>query len=735
MGEQCDGDQAAALRVDLCQSYVDFARYAKPKQQEEEIKEELVELAFKFLALAPDSVKFSMQGFSDMLLRSIKDKDDTFSFGKAAIAFSHLEKIALNLFRYPWRSEFRTIKLYTGTFVCHVSAHLSATHRILEQLGYRKLAYSRDVFYLHGRTDPDVTATVAFDCFLAYAECCIQKEIYSRTRHQGYSMTQVVDFRMQVSGDRTASVASLLQQPPVRLRKVGSLIANGSHSSSSESLTKPIDQHIVADTKPPTNDKKTHQSADGKKFVEPKRTKPVKGSSFHSLRKYINGAKNSVLPRHLKKDIETSQLPCSQTLPPPLPGKSSVMRPRACQMLLLVHPQASVRAQAIGAAHHGNTQKAVTAISLQLSKASTISRASNVVEEMRRSGSPKFARSISAKSQQSKPEIFVDGPGVDRCAGKWVSVEAGLTVTRQPNVYSNSYSNSNDDDDAHNASGMPLRQFIDHEEKPALHHMPHTYDLSGIHHSLPRSYRLESRPSYTEERLRNGSRELSAPKKSQPMQGEAMPWQGIVPVPYTFASVVNGSNDAITTDRAAYRQERPESHLRHSNGELISSNGTLNTTSLLDVHCSPYLRHHNNVHRAGTNNVPPLRDGRFATEGEVMLATQVWDGDRCDKQDLTRRSFYDNLLDLDDFLNIVNKNCSIDGVDHFFPVERGWTCPQCRCTNPAELPSCKRCASRWVDFPSLHNWIPCPGCGKNNPKEALTCTWCESFLRGRSTYI
>lgn len=72
-----------------------------------------------------------------------------------------------------------------------MASHLSGTHRILEQLGYRQLAYSRDVYYLRKTADPDIAATVAFDCFLAYAECSILREVYDRMRHSGYTMLQV----------------------------------------------------------------------------------------------------------------------------------------------------------------------------------------------------------------------------------------------------------------------------------------------------------------------------------------------------------------------------------------------------------------------------------------------------------------------------------------------------------------------------------------------------------------
>lgn len=74
-------------------------------------REKLVGIAYQFLSVAGDSVKFSMQGFTELLQRSIKDRQDSFSFGDAADAFCYLEKIAINLFQYPWRTEFRTLKV------------------------------------------------------------------------------------------------------------------------------------------------------------------------------------------------------------------------------------------------------------------------------------------------------------------------------------------------------------------------------------------------------------------------------------------------------------------------------------------------------------------------------------------------------------------------------------------------------------------------------------------------
>ena len=74
-------------------------------------------LVLQFLLL-PGSGKFN--DYFNNLLKSSLESDPNWQPAKASKAFRHLETYALNLYNYPWRNEFKTIKVSFLNEKCYV---------------------------------------------------------------------------------------------------------------------------------------------------------------------------------------------------------------------------------------------------------------------------------------------------------------------------------------------------------------------------------------------------------------------------------------------------------------------------------------------------------------------------------------------------------------------------------------------------------------------------------------
>ena len=84
-------------------------------------------LLFQFLLL-PQHARFT-QFFSSLLKNSLECQLD-WQPEEAAKALEHLETYALNLYSYPWRSEFKTIK------VCFMNNEYCSTYPIFLNVGH-----------------------------------------------------------------------------------------------------------------------------------------------------------------------------------------------------------------------------------------------------------------------------------------------------------------------------------------------------------------------------------------------------------------------------------------------------------------------------------------------------------------------------------------------------------------------------------------------------------------------
>ncbi|KAM4623060.1 spermatogenesis-associated protein 2 isoform 1-T2 [Discoglossus pictus] len=116
-------------------------------------------------------------------------------------AAAMLETIGINLFLYPWKKEYKSIKTYTGPFVYYVRAALidDDIRHILNNMGY--LQELGTVYRLKDHVDTTQVKRVSFELFLARVECELLLEIYLQVRDKGYLEIDVVNERRSSNED------------------------------------------------------------------------------------------------------------------------------------------------------------------------------------------------------------------------------------------------------------------------------------------------------------------------------------------------------------------------------------------------------------------------------------------------------------------------------------------------------------------------------------------------------
>ncbi|KAI5630231.1 hypothetical protein C0J50_10306 [Silurus asotus] len=98
-------------------------------------------------------------------------------------AFEVLELFCVNLFLFPWKKEFKTLKKFTGHFVYYIKAvlPLQTTWSILQSIGYDS---ETDTEYkISDSPDPKQAKEMGFELFLARIECEHLIQITSQTSY------------------------------------------------------------------------------------------------------------------------------------------------------------------------------------------------------------------------------------------------------------------------------------------------------------------------------------------------------------------------------------------------------------------------------------------------------------------------------------------------------------------------------------------------------------------------
>uniref|UniRef100_F7CMQ6 Spermatogenesis-associated protein 2 n=1 Tax=Equus caballus TaxID=9796 RepID=F7CMQ6_HORSE len=162
-------------------------------------------------------VESSLRSLSSSSLRALQS------------AFSVLETVGVNLFLYPWKKEFRSIKTYTGPFVYYVKSTLleEDIRAILNYMGYlRELGETLQV------------KMVSFELFLAKVECEQMLEIHSQVKDKGYSELDVVSERKSSAEDVRGCSDALRRRAEGREHLTASMARVALQKSASERAAK-----------------------------------------------------------------------------------------------------------------------------------------------------------------------------------------------------------------------------------------------------------------------------------------------------------------------------------------------------------------------------------------------------------------------------------------------------------------------------------------------------------------
>ncbi|EHB02268.1 Spermatogenesis-associated protein 2 [Heterocephalus glaber] len=153
-------------------------------------------------------------------------------------AFSVLETVGINLFLYPWKKEFRSIKTYTGPFVYYVKSTLleEDIRAILSYMGYTPELGT--VYKLKELVESLQVKMVSFELFLAKVECEQMLEIYSQVKDKGYSELDVVSERKSSSEDVRGCSDALRRRAEGREHLITSMARVALQKSASERAAK-----------------------------------------------------------------------------------------------------------------------------------------------------------------------------------------------------------------------------------------------------------------------------------------------------------------------------------------------------------------------------------------------------------------------------------------------------------------------------------------------------------------
>ncbi|XP_025709148.1 spermatogenesis-associated protein 2 [Callorhinus ursinus] len=153
-------------------------------------------------------------------------------------AFSMLETVGVNLFLYPWKKEFRSIKTYTGPFVYYVKSSLleEDIQAILHYMGY--VPELGTAYKLKELVETLQVKMVSFELFLAKVECEQMMEIHSQVKDKGYSELDVVNERKSSTEDVRGCSEALRRRAEGREHLTASMARVALQKSASERAAK-----------------------------------------------------------------------------------------------------------------------------------------------------------------------------------------------------------------------------------------------------------------------------------------------------------------------------------------------------------------------------------------------------------------------------------------------------------------------------------------------------------------
>ncbi|XP_022453279.1 spermatogenesis-associated protein 2 [Delphinapterus leucas] len=195
----------AKYKDDLFRKYVQFHEGkvdTTPSKQRPGSDESLRVAASTLLSLhkVDPFYRFRLIQFYEVVESSLRSLSSS-SLRALHCAFSVLETVGVNLFLYPWKKEFRSIKTYTGPFVYYVKSTLleEDIRAILNYMGY--VPELGTAYKLKELVETLQVKMVSFELFLAKVECEQMLEIHSQVKDKGYSELDVVSERKSSAED------------------------------------------------------------------------------------------------------------------------------------------------------------------------------------------------------------------------------------------------------------------------------------------------------------------------------------------------------------------------------------------------------------------------------------------------------------------------------------------------------------------------------------------------------
>ncbi|XP_078092597.1 spermatogenesis-associated protein 2 [Mustelus asterias] len=188
------------------------------------------------------SERFKMFRFYDMVENALRMLR-TSSLSALLTAFGILETFCTNLFLYPWKKEFKTIKTFTGHFVYYIKSALCEDDiwNILYHIGYQ---HEKEAFELKNKVNANRVKLMSFELFLAGIECENLLEICSQIKGKGYSELNVIEERKNSTEDVRGCIDVMKRQR--RLEDLhASVTRMDFRRSDSERLTNNYMKHFI----------------------------------------------------------------------------------------------------------------------------------------------------------------------------------------------------------------------------------------------------------------------------------------------------------------------------------------------------------------------------------------------------------------------------------------------------------------------------------------------------------
>lgn len=159
----------------------------------------LERISKEFLSIVEpgDRFAYGVDFYKDIvrIAQYFDEHEDFFKMMKAGI--NSLEKYGLNLWRFPWRKEYHSVKLYTAFFKCNIEKQLKDKDfilTVLEFLGYTEIDEQKVSLTDSERKNP---IWASFNLFLLQVELQLMEEIQSQISSRSIPLVEIVKARLR----------------------------------------------------------------------------------------------------------------------------------------------------------------------------------------------------------------------------------------------------------------------------------------------------------------------------------------------------------------------------------------------------------------------------------------------------------------------------------------------------------------------------------------------------------